>query len=188
MNKTTAVPPALAASPTCSSSDERSPSSCPLSARPGSGSKSKPTSISRYLTFSPRTNPASALRPRLAVSLADSLKLNCKSIWRSCGASNAGSERFSGASMRTEWTPWAKESLRICSSKTVFPTPRKPTIIKLLAGLDIFRRAIAMRICSLNSSRPASSGGGVPAPGEYGLVIGSTAPIVASLVQFIRYT
>jgi len=173
MNITTAVLAERAAKPTCSSSAAKSPSSSPLSARPGSGSKSIPTSISLYFNFSAFAKPANALRPRLAVLLADSTRLRRSRTWRSCGASSAGSERFSGASMRTEKTPFAVASFRIWSNSTVFPTPRRPTMITLFDGLEILRRAIEMRTCSRKLSLPASSGGGDPAPGEYGFVIGS---------------
>jgi len=72
----------------------------PLSARPGSGSKSNPTSMSSYFTFSALANPASARRARCARSLACSLRESLSSDWRNCGARIAGRERFSGASIR----------------------------------------------------------------------------------------
>jgi hypothetical protein len=51
---------------------------------------------------------------------------------------------------------------------TVFPTPRSPTIKTLFAEFPTLIRAIATRTCSRIRSRPANSGGGEPAPVEYG--------------------
>jgi hypothetical protein len=71
------------------------------------------------------------------------------------------------------WMPDASASSRIRSSKTVFPTPRNPTIRMLFAGRPARTLANATLMVSRNSSRPASSGGGVPAPGAYGFLTGS---------------
>jgi hypothetical protein len=51
----------------------------------------------------------------------------------------------------------------------------------LLAGSPLRIRSVATRIFSLISSRPASSGGCVPAPGAYGLEIGSAADVISKL-------
>ena len=48
-------------------------------------------------------------------------------------------------------------------------------MMMLLPGRPIVARCNAMSAGVRISSRPASSGGGVPAPGAYGLRIGSTA-------------
>ena len=173
MNRTTAVFAPFAAAPTCSRSELRSPSRSPLSARPASGSKSSPTSRSSYLNFSAFAKPARARSPRCARCLAASTWLSRRSASRSCGAKSAGSDLFSGASIRMVCTPLRSASRRIWSSSTVLPTPRSPTIRTLFAEFPTRIRAIATLTCSRILSRPASSGGGVPAPGAYGFRTGS---------------
>lgn len=69
--------------------------------------------------------------------------------------------------------PVRSASDRIWSSSTVFPTPRSPTIKTLFAEFPSLIRAMATRTCSRIRSRPANSGGGEPAPGEYGFSTGS---------------
>ncbi len=63
------------------------------------------------------------------------------------------------------------------------PTPRSPTIRVLLLGRPRRTRSMTMWTLSRSSSRPASSGGGVPAPGVNGFVIGSMARIIQSLAD-----
>ncbi len=53
------------------------------------------------------------------------------------------------------------------------PTPCSPTMITLLADRPWRMRAIAIATSRRNDVRPVNSGGGEPAPGEYGLRIGS---------------
>ena len=65
--------------------------------------------------------------------------------------------------------PVASASSRMRSSNTVLPTPRRPTISMLLAGFPRRARPKAIRTVSRSSSRPASSGGGEPAPGSKGI-------------------
>ena len=74
--------------------------------------------------------------------------------------------------LRTVWMPAASASSRMRSSSTVLPTPRSPTSIALLAGRPIRARSRAMWTDSISAPRPASSGGGVPAPGAKGFRIG----------------
>ncbi len=88
------------------------------------------------------------------------------------GANIAGSDLFSGASSRTVASPASSAIIRILSSKTVLPTPRRPTINTLLAGRPSRDRLTATSAFFNNSSRPASCGGGAPAPGENGFSIG----------------
>ena len=62
------------------------------------------------------------------------------------------------------WIATASASLRMRSSKTVLPTPLSPTIKMLLVGRPSRTLSIATRTVSRSSSRPANTGGGVPAP------------------------
>ncbi len=178
MKMAIAVPAFCAAAPAVSSSACRSCSRSPLSASPGSGSKSNPTSISSYFIFKALAKPASARSPRCAKSLAWAFKERWRSAWRSWGARMAGSDLFSGDSIRMVSMPCCSAASRMRSSSTVFPTPRNPTIRMLLAGRPSRIRASAIRTVSRSSSRPASSGGGVPAPGAKGFVIGSIMSII----------
>lgn len=57
----------------------------------------------------------------------------------------------------------------------------------LFAGLPRRMRSIAIRTDSRNEARPASSGGGVPAPGEYGLVIGSIDHLFIPKLAKLQY-
>jgi hypothetical protein len=75
-------------------------------------------------------------------------------------------------------------SRRIWSSRTVFPTPRSPISNMLLAGRPSRRRSRRIRMSSRISFRPASSGGGLPAPGAYGLRTGSM--VIGSLAKLCR--
>ena len=86
-------------------------------------------------------------------------------VTSSVGASTAGSERSSGASIFTLANPRASASNLIRLSNTVLPTPRRPYRMLLRAALPDRIRSSAMAARSISSSRPASSGGGVPAPG-----------------------
>ena len=169
------VPSALAAAPTASNRLCRSISKSPLSANPGSGSKSKPTSMSWYFTRRAPTNPARARKARCASCLAVSFLDRRNKAARNSGASIDGSERSSAASARKAAIPAASASSLNRSSNTVFPTPRKPTIIMLLLGRPIRIRSSAIRAAARISWRPTSSGGCVPAPGAYGLRMGSIA-------------
>lgn len=99
------------------------------------------------------------------VTLADSIRESLSKAWRSWGARMLGRERSSGASALIVWYPAASASSLIRSSRTVLPTPRRPIIRTDLAVRPIAMRSMAMRTCSRSSSRPASSGGWVPAPG-----------------------
>ena len=92
-----------------------------------------------------------------------------------------GSDRPSGASIRSAQMPPTSASSRMRSSSTVFPAPRKPTIKRLLLERPILVRSNATCAMRRISSRPASSGGGVPAPGAYGLLIGSTGSIYSKV-------
>ena len=65
---------------------------------------------------------------------------------------------------------WQTHSLcsprrRNSCKRTVFPTPRRPVRITLLAERPSRRRSIATRMISSSASRPTSAGGGLPAPG-----------------------
>ena len=76
-----------------------------------------------------------------------------------------GSDRFSGASRKRVVKPLASASFAIRFRRTVLPVPLRPTIIRLFAASRLLIRSRAMAASSRSSSRPASSGGGVPAPG-----------------------
>ena len=80
-------------------------------------------------------------------------------------AKSAFRERLSGASSRIVEIPRASASWLIRFSNTVLPTPRSPTMSRLLAARPFRIRSKATEACSSRSSRPASCGGGVPAPG-----------------------
>ncbi len=70
-----------------------------------------------------------------------------------------------------------QKQFRILSKSTVLPTPRSP-IIKILFACKPRRvRSMATSTVFRSSSRPASSGGGVPAPGENGFVFGSICSV-----------
>ena len=164
-NSANAVSASWAAVPADSSSSVRSCSRSPLSASPGSGSTSRLTSMSWYFIFRAVTKPASPRSARCARSRARSCLDSFNSACRSRGARIAGSDRFSGASTKREWMPAASASSRSRSRRTVLPTPRRPTIRTLLAGRASRTRASATLTVSRSPSRPANSGGGVPAPG-----------------------
>ena len=82
--------PALAASPTASNRSCKSVSKSPLSASPGSGSKSNPTSMSSYFTLSALANPANPRRARCASILAALRFESFSKARRSCGAKMEG--------------------------------------------------------------------------------------------------
>src|SRR5660398_120737 len=70
---------------------------------------------------------------------------------------------------------------RTSLSSTVLPTPRSPVSIRLFSGRPINTRPSKMRACSRIGARPANSGGGEPAPGEKGFLIGSIFyPVITS--------
>ena len=108
-----------------------------------------------------------------------------KRALRNSGASIAGKDLFSGASMRKVWMPVPSASKRMRSNKTVFPTPRKPTKIRLFAELPMRSRSMQILTFSRSSFRPASSGGGVPAPGLYGLVIGFIDMYISKVIEIL---
>ena len=81
--------------------------------------------------------------------------------------------------------PDPSASFLIRSSNTVLPTPRSPTIKRLFVGRPRRTRSMATRTVSRSSSRPASSGGGVPAPGAKGFVIGSIGYIIQKLGKLL---
>src|SRR5665811_2038476 len=70
---------------------------------------------------------------------------------------------------------------------TVLPTPRSPVKRMLFSGRFPSTRPRRTRACSRIPSRPASSGGGEPAPGENGfLILSMTPPVYIHLFIFIR--
>ena len=81
------------------------------------------------------------------------------------GTSKTGSGLSSGASRRSVVKPRHRASWQMRFRSTVLPTPRKPTISMLFAARPLRMRSRAMDASSINTSRPANSGGGVPAPG-----------------------
>lgn len=177
MNITNAVSASFAAAPAASRSACRSCSRLPLSARPGSGSKSRPTSMSWNFIRRALAKPASARSPRRARLLAFSIRDSRSKATLISGASSAGNERLSGASMRSVCIPADSASSRILSRSTVLPTPRSPTMTMLFVGRPRRIRSSATRTVSRSSSRPASSGGGVPAPGAKGFETLSTGEL-----------
>ena len=80
--------------------------------RPGSGSRSSPTSMSAYFSLRAPTNPASALSARCASSRACSFRDSLRSACLNWGARIAGRDRFSGASIRSVWILEASASSR----------------------------------------------------------------------------
>ena len=97
-----------------------------------------------------------------------------------------GRERCSGASIRNASTLLASASSLIRSSSTVLPTPRNPTITMLLLGRPSLILSRAIRAVSRMSPRPTSSGGRVPAPGAYGLRIGSIQAFYSKVTRFTK--
>ena len=156
-----------------------------MSARPGSGFRSSPTSMSWYFTLSALTNPASALRPRRASRAASPVESFSRTLL-SCGTRIEGRDRFSGASIRRACMPFCSASSRILSSRTVLPTPRNPIIITLRLKRPALVRPSAIRAVSRTSSRPAISGGRVPAPGAYGLRIGSMSGVYSKVTPVYK--
>lgn len=88
--------------------------------------------------------------------------------------------------MRSVCRPAASASSRMRSRRTVFPTPRRPTMITLFVGRPRLTRSVAISTVSPRSSRRASSWGGVPAPGVKGLDRRSTIRFIASLGDLQR--
>jgi len=111
----------------------RSCSRSPVSATPGSLSRSTPNSKSPNLTFMALMKPPRARKPRLPKSPPAVIRSSFNSAARRGPARIAGSERFSGASMESVANPRASASFRMRLSRTVFPTPRKPTRSRLFA-------------------------------------------------------
>ena len=70
---------------------------------------------------------------------------------------------------------WARNS----SSSTVLPTPRSPDSTIGWNELPAAALPMTMSHASITRSRPASNGGGVPAPGAYGFVTGSIGSTIA---------
>ena len=165
MKKATAVFFSFAARPTATKISIRSCSRSPLSAVPGSSPSSTPNSMSWYFTFMAPTNPPRTRSAFFARVPAAEILSSFNNTDRSGGMSSAGKERFSGASMLTTTNPRASDSCAIRVSSTVFPTPRSPTSSRLRAGNPARNRSSAIAAFSIISSRPASSGGRVPAPG-----------------------
>src|SRR5208282_2577838 len=75
----------------------------------------------------------------------------------------------------------------ISLSRTVLPTPRSPVRSMLFSGRFFFTRPKRMRACSRTGSRPTSSGGGEPAPGENGFLIGSTDRLILDYTRFPQF-
>src|SRR5437588_2936591 len=86
---------------------------------------------------------------------------------------------------------FARRSISL--SSTVLPTPRRPVKSMLFSGFFCLTRPKRIRACSRMGSRPTSSGGGEPAPGEKGFLMGSMRrfiPIYTRLYKvraIIRY-
>ncbi|WP_394761985.1 tetratricopeptide repeat protein [Phenylobacterium sp.] len=71
------------------------------------------------------------------------------------------------------WEPSSSAMVWARTSRIVFPTPLKPTIKGYWIGRPRAHRFRATSVFLSTSARPASSGGGLPAPGAYGLRTGS---------------
>jgi len=115
--------------------------------------------------------------------------------WRSSAGGGCGNQQVGGitapvwlrlvrsgqtytGSYSTNGTNWVQVgSQQISLSSTVFPTPRRPVSSMLFSGLFAFTRPRRTRACSRIPSRPTSSGGGAPAPGENGFLIGSIGAV-----------
>ncbi|MGO8750024.1 MAG: BRO family protein [Thermoguttaceae bacterium] len=72
-------------------------------------------------------------------------------------------------------------------SNTVLPTPRSPVSSMLFSARFCLIRPRRMRACSRDGSLPTNSGGGEPAPGENGFLIGSmltSGPSIESRTGF----
>ena len=161
----TAVSWSRAASPTDSTSAVRSASRLPLSASPRSGARSRLTFRSPLPTLIAPTNPANALSARRTASLAAAMRFMRTSAACNGGMRRTGSGLSSGASSRRVVNPRHRASWQMRLRSTVLPTPRNPTISMLLAVRPLRMRSRAIAASSISTSRPANSGGGVPAPG-----------------------
>ena len=171
---------ACAASETSNSSSVRSFSRLPLSASPRIGSAPIPTSP--IFSESVPAKFRSAISALRIFSFAFAEKSKSSKIFRKPCTKNSPTRSFSPASAKMVRNPF---SFAICSSlqsRTVFPTPRSPVNIRLFSGRPNSVRPNRISACSKMRPRPTSSGGGVPAPGEKGLRIGSIA--LSGFTQF----
>src|SRR5712691_3885958 len=91
------------------------------------------------------------------------------------------------ASMESVRYPSDFASRSISLSKTVLPTPRSPVSSMLFSGRFVLIRPRRMRACSRIGSRPTSSGGGEPAPGENGFLIGSMCIHLYPIIYDSKY-
>ena len=191
MDMTTARLRDFAASPTASKTEIRSASKSPLSAEPFSGGRPMPTSMSPILIFTDDTKLRSTLSARRVASVAFAM---LSSEIRRClrgGTSNCGSVFPSWASMCIVLQSNSSAMIWTSFNSTVFPTPRKPIKMKLLDERPARTRCIVTRASLRMLSRPASSGGLVPAPGAYGLdassILANLIYLIFSKISYIRF-
>ena len=144
----------------------RSVSRSPESATPGSGSTSKRKPPWTILACTARAKLA-AMRPIiLARSLFRQRRLTVRIIGGSASATWARRSPPGRASNSSIGQPASRAWARNSSRSTVLPTPRSPASTIGWNELPAAARPMTTSHASITRSRPASSGGGVPAPGE----------------------
>ena len=188
MKMPTPLPTSAASPPTSVSSSTRSISMSPESARPETAGTSMPgLQRSRSLALAGASRWAKALTTPRTWSTSSccgwpsSRTAVCRAL--ASGRRSDWSGRASSLPVpqlaRTAW-------LRIALSSTVLPTPRRPVSRTLRSGRPRRMRSSTTSNWRRYSSRPASSGGRWPAPGAYGLVIGSTGAAYGSVEANLR--
>lgn len=150
-------------------------SKSPLSAAPCSESISSPNSYPSTETRIPLMKLLRTARPRRTFSPAPASLLSSNKRRRSWGIRSKAKDLSSWASIKMVRYPAVPAMRSISFRSTVLPTPRKPVISMLFSGRRALTRPNNTWACKRIASRPASSGGGAPAPGEKGFVILSIA-------------
>ena len=173
MSRAAPTPSSWAPSPRATSNSVRSVSRSPESATPGSGSISRRNPLRESVAATARAKLA-AIRPmRRARSLLRHCRLTVRTIGGSASPTCVRRSPPGRASNSSTGQPASLAWARNVNSSTVLPTPRRPDSTIGWNEFPAAARPIRTSQASISPSRPASSGGGVPAPGAYGLAIGS---------------
>lgn len=126
---------------------------------------SRENSTSLYFTFMAPRNPPRVRRTFFAKSPLVFILSRRRSADLRAGIRSAGNDLPSGASRETTVNAFDSASCVILDSRTVLPTPRSPTKSSPLNERPFLHLSKAISALVMISSRPASWGGIVPAPG-----------------------
>lgn len=135
-------------------------------AAPFSGSMSSPNVTSCTVSLRDPMKLRRTANPRLTLSRTPAIRSKSNSKLLKYGTIIGPNALFSWASIEIVWHPLSLAMRSISLSNTVLPTPQSPVRSILFSERLFFIRPIRTLACSRMGSRPTSSGGGEPAPGE----------------------